>query len=171
MNTVTAIRTFAQPGFSPAKRTKIYAGRYYVVTMQNVERNPMFDYVGLGDGEYTQLVTGTEARNRRDARLNHCNRIQEWNGPVFAVLTSQYGNFDTSRRPVYFGSQEDVDTYILSEQNKHVLWISDVVRELNKHILAQVEKPEDWRASAIRDCQKCLDTRRDAFKFESLKIR
>jgi len=84
VNTLTAIRTFGKPSYTPAKRVRIYKDRWYLTTMQNTEHDQGDGYY-LADGEYTELVPGAEAKDRRDSRLNHCNRIAEYVGPVWAV--------------------------------------------------------------------------------------
>ena len=90
MDTLTAVRSFGRPGYSPAKRTRIYANRLYLVTMQNTETD-QGDGHYLVEGEYVELVTGDEARRRRDAQLNHCNAVQEYHGPAYAVYHRPYG--------------------------------------------------------------------------------
>lgn len=76
------VRAFGAPSYTPARRVRVYRDRWYLATMQNVERDPRIDYVGLAEGEYTELVSGTEARERRDSRLNHLNHLVEYRGPV-----------------------------------------------------------------------------------------
>lgn len=171
MNTLTAIRTFAKPGFCPVKRTRIFADRYYLVTFQNVETDPRCDYVGLGDGEYTVLLPGSKAREGRDARLNHCNRIQEWTGKVYAVLTSQYGHWDTSRKPVYATSEENARAIVDANRILHDKWIRDCEKQLASYQAKYAAKPETWLESAIRNCERVIDTQRDTFKFETLRVR
>jgi len=83
MDRVTAYRTFGDPSYSPTRRTRIRNDRFYLVTLQNVETDARTDYVGLGEGTYTELVGGAKAREYRDARLNHCNRVEEYAGPVW----------------------------------------------------------------------------------------
>jgi len=61
----------------------------------------------LAEGEHTQLVTGQEARRRRDARLNHCNAIAEYRGPVWKVLRYQWNR--PNQWPDYAASLADVE--------------------------------------------------------------
>lgn len=171
MNQLTAIRAFAKPGFCPVKRTRVFADRYYLVTFQNVEIDLCCDYVGLAEGEYTELLTGTKTREARDARLNHCNRIQEWEGSVFAVLTSQYGQWDTSRRPTYVISEQDAQVLVDRAHAVHNKWIADCEKQLASHEAKYATKPEEWLAGAIRDCKRVIETQRDTFRFEILQVR
>lgn len=106
MDRLTAVRTFARPGYTPAKRTRIQATKWYTVTMQNIDRDPRCDYIGLGEGEYTELVTGTDARARRDAHLNHCNAIAEYSGPLYRLTEYRYGHV---WEPIkYVGTEGDI---------------------------------------------------------------
>src|SRR5260370_29215191 len=130
MNRLDAIRNFAQPSYCSAKRVRIHKDRYYLVKMQNVETDPRVDYVGLGVGEYLELLPGNAARERRDARLNHCNAIAEYSGPVFAVLTSSYGHWDTSRKPRYFPTEADALEFVRTERAKHEKWLQDCEKQL-----------------------------------------
>lgn len=91
MNRLSAIRSFGNPGYSPAKRVRIQNNKWYLVTFQNTESDPRTDYHGLAEGEYTQLLPGKDAREARDSHLNHCNHIADYPGPVFAVWTSAFG--------------------------------------------------------------------------------
>src|SRR5258708_27774035 len=93
--------------------------------MQNIETEPRADYVGLAEGEYVELLPGDAARERRDARLNHCNAIAEYDGPVFAVMTTQYGNWDTGRKPHYSPSKADADAYIKAQRDAHDTWLEE----------------------------------------------
>lgn len=90
-STVNIYRQFGNPGYTPAKRTRIENKKWYLVTLQNVETNPLCDYVGLADGQYTELLPGHKAREKREARLNHCNAIQEYKGPVYQLQAIQHG--------------------------------------------------------------------------------
>ena len=91
MDKLTAERSFGNAGFSPAKGVKIYNKRFYAVMMQNVERDSLTDYKGLGDGEYVEILPGRATRDRRDAHLNHCNAIAEYTGQVYMVRRASFG--------------------------------------------------------------------------------
>lgn len=170
MDKLTAIRTFAAPGFTPAKRVRIHKDRYYLVKMQNVETEPRADYVGLAEGEYLELLPGDAARDRRDARLNHCNAIAEYDGPVFAVLTSQYGHWN-NRKPHYSTSTADAEAHIAAKRAEHDNWIAGCEKELARYEIAQGARPEDWRAGAIEDCKRVIAEWRDKFRSETLEVR
>lgn len=97
MDKMTALRSFGRPSYTPAKHARIMANRWYMVTFQNTESDPLTDYHGLADGEHVLLLPGKEARAARDARLNHCNGITEYDGHVFAASYVPVGS--TERRP------------------------------------------------------------------------
>ncbi len=90
MNTLTALRTFGRSSLCPARRVRIFRDRLYLVRMQNTSTD-QGDGHYLEEGEYVELVTGDEAKQRRDSRLNHCNAITEYTGPVFAVYVRRFG--------------------------------------------------------------------------------
>ena len=99
MNHLSAIRTFGKPGYTPAKHTRIYDNRWYLCTFQNVETDSRFDYVGLGKGEYQELLPGLAAIQARDAHLNHLNALREWTGPVFRLAFIYYTKPDIHYYP------------------------------------------------------------------------
>ena len=120
MNALTAVRSFARPGYCPVKHVRIFDNRYYVVRMQNVETDPRCDYVGLAEGEYTELMPGNKARERRDSRLNHCNGIAEWTGPVYCVTVYQFNR--PRQWPEYAGNHTEVEAIVQrnnAEADKH----------------------------------------------------
>lgn len=88
-----SIHRWFNPGATPTRGTRVYRDRWYLVTMQNVGRD-QGDGLWLAEGEYTDLVPGSEARNRRDSRLNHCNRIAEYRGPVYQVVIGRYWHME-----------------------------------------------------------------------------
>lgn len=89
MNTLTAYRTFGDPGYRPGTaRVRIYDARWYLVTLQNTSRDQGDGYY-LEDGEHVVLLPGRKAREERDARLNNCNAVREWGGEVWE-LTDKY---------------------------------------------------------------------------------
>jgi hypothetical protein len=63
MDTLTAVRTFAKPGFCPVKRTRLFNDRWYKVTFQNVEH---------GQGDYIGLAAGVEWAK---GSIEDCDRI------------------------------------------------------------------------------------------------
>ena len=85
MNGLTALRSYGKPGCCPAKGVRIFNDCFYVVRFQNVETDSNPYYVGLAEGEYTELLPGFDARAARDRQLNHCNGITKWDGPVWRV--------------------------------------------------------------------------------------
>ena len=169
MNTLTALRTFGKSSLTPAKGTRILDSKYYLVTMQNTERDMGGIY--LADGEYRELLTGHAARQRRDARLNHCNHITEWTGPVFAVLTSRYGFLDTSRKPNYVGSQVEADAFVADARNEHSQWLVKCSEALAMYQAKYAAKPEEWLAGAIRNCERVIRENQNTFCFEILQVR
>ena len=106
MTHLDAVRNFANPGFSPARRVVIYDSKWYLCTMQNVDHDGLTDYIGLGEGEYRELLPGKKARERKFARLNHCNGIQIWTGPVFRLQAIRWGRAD--RDPSWTGTPEGI---------------------------------------------------------------
>lgn len=171
MNTLTAIRTFAKPSFTPVKHTRIFAERWYKVTFQNVETDPRCDYVGLAKGEYTELLPGNKAREARVARLNHCNNIQEWHGEVWEVVTSCYGHL-SGTRPVFRSSQESAKLTVDVARQDHAKWVSDVAKEQEHYRAQLVQHPDQtWRQGSIDDCQRILDAGMSTFQFTIRQIR
>ena len=169
MDKLTAIRTFAAPGFTPARHVKIFKDRWYRVRFQNVERDPRCDYVGLGEGEYTQLLPGAKAREARDARLNHCNGISEYHGSVFALYTTRYGRMNDNAE--YFTGLDEMHAGLCARSREHAKWIEDCGKELRQHIERQQAKPEDWRAEAILSCAAVIQKYANAFDYRAERIR
>lgn len=121
MNYLTAYRSFGNPGFSPAKGIRIYKDRWYLVTMQNTSRDQGDGYY-LEEGEYVELVPGDEARQRRDARLNHCNSIQEYNGPVYCVYVPGKNHWPYIKR---YATSEQEANMIAQEMREHMEYERD----------------------------------------------
>lgn len=170
MNSLTAIRSFAKPGFCPVKRTRIFADRWYKVTFQNVETDPRSDYVGLADGEYTQLLPGNKAREARDARLNHCNAITEWNGPVFEVFTTTCGNMKSD--PVFVSCQESADLTVELARREHAQWVSDCAKERDLYAAKLAANPsETWRAGSIEACDQIIANGMSTFAFTVKQVK
>jgi hypothetical protein len=107
--------------------------------MQNVERD-QGDGVYLGQGEYLELLPGDEARARRDARLNHCNGIAEYEGPVYSLVTYAYNHMDNPSCPTYHPSEEAVKAAAERFQEKRWEWIWSMERDRDKHLGMTPEK-------------------------------
>jgi len=87
MNHLTAIRNFANPGYTPTKgKIRIFDNRWYLCVFQNTEHDIGGGYY-LAEGEYTQVLPGKKARDARDSRLNHLNAIKEYDGPVWQLTS------------------------------------------------------------------------------------
>jgi hypothetical protein len=130
MNSLTAVRTFAAPGFTPARHTRIHNDRWYLVTLQNVEHG-QGDYIGLADGTYTELLPGDKARECRDAHLNHCNHIAEHHGTVYQLLANRYGG---ESQPVgWFATLPALEATLDARKAEHDKWIADCLREAGQH--------------------------------------
>lgn len=169
MDRLTAIRTFAAPGFSRARgRVRIMDSKWYVVRFQNVEHG-QGDYVGLGEGEYSQLLPGRKAREARDARLNHCNGIAEHRGHVFELFASSYGG--DLKSCGWHVSELEATRAALAKRFEHDKWIADCEKTLADYQAKQAIKPEEWRAGAIRDCERVIVEKREAFKCEVREVK
>ena len=150
MNRTTLLRTFASPAYRPrAARVRIYSDRWYIVTMQNVERG--MDYLGLGEGEYTELVPGADARDRRDARLNHCNRVTEHLGPVYRAAFNPYAT--NTERVTYHATEAAARAW--AEGNATAgrdKWLADLARERDRAlILAESAISPTFNTTFYRD--------------------
>ena len=130
MTGTTAIRSFGRSGYCPVKRTRIFANRWYLVTFQNIERDGLTDYIGLGEGEYTVLLPGDQARKARDAHLNHCNRIQDYDGPVFRCDSSVYGG---NEQITFHTSEEGAATKREEIKAAWEKWLADCRKEADRH--------------------------------------
>jgi hypothetical protein len=131
MDKLTAFRVFGNSRLTPAKHAKVFNDRWYLVRMQNTERDQGDGYY-LAEGEYVELLPGNKARERREARLNHCNGITEYFGFVLEGFAAQYG---TVRSIGYFTSVKDAFDAITKQYQDHEKWIRDVRHEAD---LAQV---------------------------------
>lgn len=90
MNTLTAYRSFGKPSYRPkSARVRILDSKWYLVTMQDTETD-QGDGHYLLDTESTYLLPGKEARARRDAHLNHCNRVAEYTGEVWEIANGKH---------------------------------------------------------------------------------
>lgn len=163
MDRLTAIRTFAKPSFTPTRHVKIFSDRWYMVRFQNVERDPRFDYVGLGDGEYTVLLPGNKAREARDARLNHCNGITEHVGRVYALYITRYGRMREDAE--FFPDIESMHARVLACYREHETWLADCAKALRDHVAKYQAKPEDWRMESILGCTAVIAQNQDSFDY------
>ncbi len=87
MNSLTAIRSFAKPGFCPVKRTRIFADRWYKVTFQNVETDPT-----LGLRRTRRRRVHTTATWQQGARSPRCSPepLQRDHGMEWTCFRSLY---------------------------------------------------------------------------------
>jgi hypothetical protein len=177
MDKLTAIRSFASPGFTPARRVKIFNDHWYLVTMQNVERG-QGDYLGLGEGEYSELLPGDKARERRDARLNHCNSIAEHSGPVFELLANQYGG--DVRHVGYFATPKDASTKLDQCKTAYDKWIGDCRAEGDRHLKSAIAIEQgigksimtaEMHRDCARDCFAVVDKHASGFRCDLKQIR
>lgn len=177
MNKLTAIRSFGDASYSPARQVKLFNDRWYLVRMQNVERG-QGDYVGLGEGEYVELIPGSVARQRRDAKLNHCNSIAEYDGPVFEGFATQYSQM---RSIGYFISQKAAFEAITRKKEDHERWIADCAKEGERHREAAaniragkavkgISSPELHDRGA-EDCDRVIREHRDGFRCDIKGVR
>jgi len=115
---LTAYRTFGNPGYSPVRgKVRIYSNRWYFCTFQNVEHNPLIDYIGLAQGEYTELLPGEQARGERDSRLNHLNSMREHRGEVWQVTHPTHSG-RKSWHPTQDGARRAVAAQLAEDARK-----------------------------------------------------
>lgn len=164
MDKLTAIRTFAAPNFTPARHTKIFKDRWYRVRFQNVETDPRCDYVGLGEGEYTQVLPGNKAREARDACLNHCNGVSEYHGRVYALFVTQYGQMRET--PEYFdGNMEGLFAAVSSRFAQHEKWMTDCAKELAIYQTRYEKTPNEHNFETVLSCAAVIQKYRAAFDY------
>ena len=133
MDTLTAVRSFARPGYSPTQgRVRIFNSRYYRVTFQNVERDPRADYVGLAEGEYTELLPGKQARAARDNRLNHCNAIALHTGDVYRLTFADNWYFWKPQDALFFASTEDAEAHVQALKAEHAAQFTRWQKQLER---------------------------------------
>ena len=145
--------------------------------MQNVEHG-QGDYVGLGEGEYVELLPGNTARERRDAHLNHCNRIQEYGGPVFELRTNRYGG--ELQHVGYFGTVEKMSAKLDARKAAHDKWIADCRAHGESH-LRSAEAMESGTKSgfltpvahrlAATECFDVADKHEQGFRCDVVTVR
>lgn len=151
MNRVTAIR-MVKPGYSPAKGTRIYDSRWYRVTLQDVETDALTDYHGLKDTETTYIMPGEDARRCRDRALNHCNRIEEYTGPVWNVSWREYG---LTKRQEFTDTEEKARALARSIMLKKAQYISACREEAEKYrrLAATADgKEKELHLESASDC-------------------
>lgn len=158
MDHTTLIRNFGSSAYRPrAARVRIFSDRWYTVTMQNVERGPG-DFLGLGEGEYTELVPGADARGRRDARLNHCNRVAEHTGPVYRAAFRPYAT--NPERVTYHATEQAARAWAEGgAENGRARWITDLTTERDR-ALARAETADGPAFNAAFYRNKAADCAR-----------
>ena len=112
MNRITAIRCFGNSRYTPAKKdvNRIMDAKFYLVTLQDFETDQ-------GDGQYlldtetTTLFCGRKAREERDSRMNRCNRIVEYTGPVFQLQNDRYPFYCRGEGDQLFISEQAARAY------------------------------------------------------------
>jgi hypothetical protein len=168
MTTTTIIRNFANPGYTPAAHVPIRNDRFYLLTMQNVETDPRCDYVGLGEGEYTVLVPGANARAERESRLNHCNRIQEWRGKVWSVTLAPWGN---PRPAEYFRSGAEARARVEAFHAEERKWLDACITEAERHERATptVGFNKEFHLRCASECRAVTQTY-TPWTYESLEV-
>lgn len=164
MDALTAYRSFAKPGYSPARgKIRIYKDRWYLCTFQNTEHDQGGGYY-LAEGEYTELLPGGRARKARDARLNHLNAIEEHAGEVWEVVEVQ-----RCSRSVWVVSEEAAARVADSIRAENAWNLARAEKEFAKHdamtdadVVAryglcagwpghEAEKLKEWRERSIAD--------------------
>lgn len=179
MNSLTATRTFAAPGYTPARHVRILSSAWYKVTMQNVEHG-QGDYAGLAEGTYTEILPGTEARKRRDAQLNHCNSIEVWTGSVWELRANQYGG--ELKHAGYYSTPEDMAREMDKRKHAHDKWIADCEAEAERHDAAAdaiESEPQDRRPiltadehrSAAAECLAVVAKHEHGFRCDLAEVR
>jgi hypothetical protein len=143
MTSLSLHRTFANPSYTPTKGTKIRKDRWCIVRMQKTSRD-QGDGLYLEDGEDVALLQGDEARKRRDARLNHCNGITEYSGPVFALHRYPY-NSPEPTAPTFYPSEEAAEEAAAAFQAEHGRWIADMEKSLGHQIAKATEAATSGR--------------------------
>lgn len=165
MNRLTAYRVFGNSGYCPVKSTRIYKDRFYMVELQDIERDYRTDYIGLADTSTIYLFDGVKAKKERDSRLNHCNRIAEYKGNIYTVTSNKLRISE-----FYPDMQSAIDA-----KCKHELYISDCLRkaiiELDKQsnrtddeIIAFYGKCSDWHG-VLAERQRIADSRTSNIKY------
>lgn len=154
MNTLTAIRSFGKPSYCPAK-TKVFDNRWYLVEMQDVETDPRFDYVGLKETTTVYLMPGKITREKRTARLNHCNRIAEYTGNVFALTSNK------QRITEYYTSmvlaeeaKQKHEQGIVTSLEKAIQSILKQQAQSDVEIIAFYGKCKDWPGNEKKQVKK-----------------
>ena len=154
MNTLTAIRSFGKPGYCPTK-TRVQNNKWYLVEMQDVETDPRCDYVGLKDTTTIYLMPGKIAREKRQARLNHCNRIAEYTSNVFALTSNKQRitEFYTSIELAENAKQKHEQSIAISLE-KAIQSILKQQAETDEQIIAFYGKCKDWPGNEQRQVKK-----------------
>lgn len=142
MDRITAYRNFGNAGYTPTRRVKVYSDHWYLCTFQNTESNPLTDYHGLADGEYTELLPGTKAREAKFAHLNHLNKIAEYTGQVWAVIDrfTQYTTSETAASKLAAKINAGID----ADHVKTLAWYDKELAKSDKELFAFYGKCKDW---------------------------
>ncbi len=133
MDKLTAIRCFANSGYCPVKSTRIYANKWYLVELQDIERDYRTDYMGLAETSTVYLFDGIKAKRERDSRLNHCNRITEYTGNVYMVKS------DKLHISEYYPDPESAN----KAKSKHEFEIKESLRKALESIAIQENQTDD----------------------------
>jgi len=160
MNQLTAIRTFANSGYCPVKHTRIYANRWYLVELQDIERDYRTDYIGLAETSTVYLFDGVKAKRERDSRLNHCNKIVEYTGNVYAVKSEKmrileyWWNLDEANK-----SKTKHESKIADSLHKALAEIAKQESRTDDEIIAFYGKCSNWQGvkderKRIADCKE-----------------
>jgi len=142
MDRMTAYRNFGNAGYTPARKVKIYSDRWYLCTFQNVERNSLCDYIGLGEGEYTELLPGAKAREAKFAHLNHLNKVAEYTGQVWAVTDrlTQYTTSEVAASKLAAQINAEID----ADHVKALAWYDKELAKSDEELFAFYGKCKDW---------------------------
>ena len=143
MNHLDAIRNFGNSGYTPTKGIRILNTKWYLCTFQNTEHDQGGGYY-LAEGEYARILPGKEARQARDARLNHLNAIHEYSGEIWKVtaITGQI-TLHPTRADADFecGVQVAQNSYSASKAFAH---LDKEINWTDEEMLVMYGKCKDW---------------------------
>lgn len=160
MDYLTAYRTFGNSKYSPAKgKMRIHKDKWYHVTFQNTSRDQGDGYY-LEEGEYVELLPGDEARRARDAHLNHCNAIAEYNGAVYAVyMSGSEWRWPFVRRYAATLSEaetmaESMNSQMRDECHKSLVAIDSELSMTDEQLLVKYGNCKDWPEHPEREMER-----------------
>ncbi len=155
MNHLTAIRSFAKPGYCPVKSTRIQDNKWYLVEMQDIESDARFDYIGLADTSTVYLYPGNIARQKRDSKLNHCNKIAEYDGDVFSLTSykQKITEYYTSIASATI-AKERHEQYITTSLKKALQSILKEQSKPDAEVIAFYGKCKDWPGNEQKQVKK-----------------